>query len=195
VAARLKSQLVNLACPGESSVTLAVGNCPYVLAGQQLHERYAGTQLAAALRFLLTHRGRAGVVTLTIWGNDINAFVADCHGDLDCIQTGASAEIAKFSARLTAILAALRLAAGPRTTFVLTGPYDPNPTPIARSLFVALEQAMRHVTAHTGTRFAPLLTTFEAVLCSLTLLCSDGDAHPSDAGYAAIATQILEAIR
>ena len=32
-------------------------------------------------------------------------------------------------------------------------------------------------------------------LCSLTLLCSDGDAHPSDAGYSTIADLNLDAAR
>jgi hypothetical protein len=32
-----------------------------------------------------------------------------------------------------------------------------------------------------------------ATICSLTLLCTEGDSHPSDAGYRAIADLVFEA--
>jgi hypothetical protein len=52
---------------------------------------------------------------------------------------------------------------------------------------------MKQTAVHSGARFAPLFATFDVpgALCALTLLCSDGDAHPSDAGYQAIADSIL----
>jgi hypothetical protein len=95
-------------------------------------------------------------------------------------------------------LAALRIAAGPRATIVLTGPYDPNPPtlwPLTHPLYLVLDAAMRNVAAHTGVRYAPLFAAFDsdAALCSLTLLCKNGDAHPSDTGYRTIADLILDA--
>jgi lysophospholipase L1-like esterase len=192
--------LVDYGCPGESSASFLQGPCPYKALGQQLHDDYTGSQLKAALAFLLAHPLRTDLITLTLWGNDVNAFVAGCAGDLACVQAGAPAAIAKFSARLQVILAALRIAAGPRATVVLTGPYDPNPQPLAQlthPLYLALDAAMRTVAARTGVRFAPLFAAFDsdAALCRLTLLCSDGDAHPSDAGYQTIADLIFDAAR
>jgi lysophospholipase L1-like esterase len=189
--------LVNYGCVGESTVSFLQGPCPYKALGQQLHDDYTGSQLKAALAFLLTHPLRSDLITLTLWGNDVNTFVAGCAGDLACVQAGAQAAIAKFSARLTAILASLRIAAGPRATIVLTGPYDPNPQPLARlthPLYLALDAAMRTAAARLRVRYAALFSAFDsdAALCNLTLLCSDGDAHPSDAGYRTIADLILD---
>jgi lysophospholipase L1-like esterase len=199
-AARPALVLVNYGCPGDSTVTFTTGPCPYKAAGQQLHDDYARTQLAAALEFLLAHRGRTELVTITLWGNDIKAFLRRCEGELACIRAETPAEIASFSARLTAIVGALRLAAGPRTAIVLTGPYDSNLQPLAEQthpLFRALDDAMRLVAERVGARYVALLETFgsDAALCTLTLLCSDGDAHPSDVGYTAIAERIMEAIQ
>jgi hypothetical protein len=61
---------------------------------------------------------------------------------------------------------------------------------------VALDQAIRDAET-AGVGFAPLFSTFDsdAALCTLTLLCSDGDAYPSDAGYAAIADTTPELAR
>ena len=164
------------------------------------HTGYDGAQLKAALSFLLTHPLRTDLITLTLWGNDVNAFLAGRGGDFVCVQAGAPAAIARFSVRLGVILAAVRVAAGPRATIVLTGPYDPNPQPLAQlthPLYLALDAAMRTVAARTGVRYAALFSTFDSdlALCNLTLFCSSDppDAHPSDAGYQAIADLILQA--
>jgi hypothetical protein len=134
-------------------------------------------------------------LTLTLWSNDINAFFAGCAGDFACVQAGAPEAIAKFSARLTAILAALRLAAGPRATIVHTG----RPAPAGRSHAPgALDAAMQTVAAPSA-RYAAMFPVFDpddsdSALCVLTLLCTPAaDAHPSDAGYQAIADLILDA--
>jgi len=199
IAARLRRIVVNYGCPGESTLTFGTGPCPYKAAGQQLHDDYPGSQLAAAVEFLLTHRGRTDLVTLTLWGNDINALLARCHGEFTCVQVHAPAEIAEFSHRLTAILVALRLAAGPRTPIVLTGPYDPNLQPLAEQthpLFRALDDAMKLAAERVGARYVALLETLgsDAALCTLTLQCTNGDAHPSDTGYITIADRIIEAL-
>jgi len=198
VAAALPGRkLVNYGCPGESTVTFILGPCPYKQQGQQLHDDYDGSQLKAALAFLLGHPGRADLVTLTLWGNDINDYLRSCGGDFACVQAGAADAIAKFSLRLKAILAALRVAAGPHAVIVVTGVYDPNPQPLdqlTHPLFQALDQAIHDAAQSLGVRFAPLFAAFDsdAALCTLTLLCTNGDAHPSDAGYAVIADRILQ---
>jgi lysophospholipase L1-like esterase len=150
------------------------------------------------VKFLLGHPGRTDLVTVTLWGNDVNALLAACDGDFACVQAGAADAIAKFSTRLTVELAALRIAAGPRVVIVVTGVYDPNRQPPAQQthpLYLALDDAIRSAASHAGARFAGLFTAFDsdAALCTLTLLCSDGEAHPSDAGYEAIADPVFDA--
>jgi hypothetical protein len=81
-------------------------------------------------------------------------------------------------------------AADKHARIVVTGAFDPNPSPFARPLFEALDGAIAVAARAEGARFAPLLATFDGALCTLTLLCSDGDAHPSDAGYQAIADRV-----
>jgi lysophospholipase L1-like esterase len=192
--------LVNYGCPGESTVSFIHGPCEYRALGEQLHDDYDTSQLTAAVAFLRGHPGRTELVTVTLWGNDVRAFVDACQGDLGCVQARAPAAIAEFSARLTVILATIRLAAGPRAVIVVTGAFDPNLQPVAQlthPLFVALDQAIEGVAQRVGVRFAALFARFDgdAALCALTLLCTDGDAHPSDAGYQAIADAISNAIR
>jgi lysophospholipase L1-like esterase len=109
------------------------------------------------------------------------------------VQANAPAAIAQFATRLRSILVALGNAAK-HAEIVVTGVDDPNPAPLStltHPLYEALDDAMATTAVATGARFAPL---FDADLCGLTLLCSDGDAHPSDAGYHAIAERILEVL-
>jgi lysophospholipase L1-like esterase len=185
IAAREHLSVVNYSCPGESTVTFAAGGCPYP---DPLHDAYAGSQLDAALAFLHGPEGKkTRLITLTLWGNDINAFLAESGGDL----SGAPAAIAAFGARLSAILQALQGASGGHATLVVTGVYDPFQNALSSPLYQALDQAIAAAAQTNDARFAPLLAIFDGRLCALTLLCSDGDAHPSDAGYAAIAEAIL----
>src|SRR5689334_11029811 len=50
--------LVNYGCVGESTTSFLQGPCPYKALGQQLHDDYTGSQLSAALAFLLAHPRR-----------------------------------------------------------------------------------------------------------------------------------------
>ncbi|WP_133786639.1 hypothetical protein [Kribbella sp. VKM Ac-2571] len=56
-----------------------------------------GPQLDAATQFLRAHRGRVDLVTISLWGNDANAFVASCNGNVQCIARGAPAAIARVA--------------------------------------------------------------------------------------------------
>src|SRR4051794_14648202 len=81
--------LVNYGCPSESTATYRAGPCPWTAARQALHDPFSGSQQAAALDFLKDHRGHVDVVTLSLWSNDVSAFVAACNGDVLCILNGA----------------------------------------------------------------------------------------------------------
>jgi len=187
--------LVNYGCPGETTTSFAVGGCPWV---GPMHDAFAGAQLAAAVRFLRDHRGTVELVTVSLWGNDASAFVASCNGDVQCIIDGAPAAIARIAANLSKILRQLHRAA-PDTRVVVVGAYDVNVGgfPLTHPIFQQLDVAMAAAAARNRARFAdpmplfnPPTDTTGATLCTLTLLCRDADAHPSDAGYQVLADLI-----
>ena len=191
---------INYSCPGESTTSFLLP-CTWKTSGHALHNDYTGAQLNAALAFLAAHRGKVSPVTLSLNGNDINEFLRSCPpGDLACIQNGAPAAIAAYQARLTSILARLR-AAAPDAEIITVGAYDPNlgAFAFADPLFTQLNQAQRAAAVAVRARFADPFPLFNpqgdaaaetAAICTLTLLCTQGDAHPSDAGYRALASVV-----
>jgi lysophospholipase L1-like esterase len=186
--------LVNYGCPGESTTTFATGQCPWAGAGLPLHDAFTGPQQAAAVRFLRDHRGKVDLVTLSLWGNDANEFIASCNGSVQCILDGAPAAIARIAANLSGILQRLHQAA-PDARIVVLGAFDGNvgAFPLTHPIIRQLNLAMAAAAAGHRARFADPMPIFNpegdtgAVLCTLTLLCRDGDLHPSDAGYRALA--------
>jgi lysophospholipase L1-like esterase len=194
---------VNFSCPGESTLSFSAP-CTWRASGHALHDDYPGSQLDAALAFLTAHRGRVSPVTLSLNGNDINAFLQSCPpGDLACIQDGAPAAIARYRTRLTAILERLR-AAAPDAEIILTGAYDPDigEFSLADPLFAALNNAESMAGATVRARFADPFPVFNphgdeaaetTAICTLTLVCAQNDSHPSDAGYRALASLVWNA--
>ena len=189
--------LVNYGCPGETTETFATGPCPWSAAGFALHDTFTGPQLDAAVQFLRAHRGRVDLVTVSLWGNDANAFVASCNGDVQCVIDGAPAAIARVAGNLRAALQTLRRAA-PDTELVVIGAYDANLGAFALTgpIFTSLNQAMAGAARSARAAYVDPMPIFDAdggtALCTYTLLCRDRDAHPSDAGYAVLA-QLAEA--
>ena len=190
--------VTNYACPGETTTTFIRGGCPWRQSRFALHDDYRGSQLTAALAFLVTHRKHAGTVTLAIWGNDILEVRNACAGDLACVIARAPAEIAGFARRLGIILRALR-AAAPSADIVVLAAFHafPPPTPEIDALYNALNAAIADVAAIARADIADARATFNppgdaartAAICTYTLLCATNgaDGHPSDAGYVAIA--------
>jgi lysophospholipase L1-like esterase len=194
---------VNYSCPGESTATFLLP-CIWKASGHALHNDYPGSQLDAALAFLAAHRGQVSPVTLSLNGNDINEFLLTCPpGDLACLQAGAPAAIAAYQDRLTSILRQMR-AAAPDAEIIVVGAYDPNlgAFAFADPLFTKLNQAQQAAAAAVRARFADPFPAFNpqgdpaaetAAICALTLLCSQGDGHPSDTGYRALASIVWAA--
>lgn len=121
VAAESELRLINVACNGATSATLR--DQP----GCSPRNRAAGapdlagrTQLDAAVRTLREHEGRVGLVTVVIGGNDLSP----------CVQRSSPAEaltcaseaVSEVRANLSAVLPALREAAGDATIVGLTYP-------------------------------------------------------------------------
>jgi len=106
-------RLVQLGCPGETTETMMRGGiCRYP----------GGSQLAAAVAFLRAHRGHVLLITIDIGANDPEhcGDQPDLAGLASCIG-----RIPDATANLTAILARLRAAAGPRVRIVGMSYYLP----------------------------------------------------------------------
>lgn len=196
-------RVVNYGCPGETTTTFVKGGCPWLVGGRRLHDRFKGSQLAAALAFLRAHPGKVGPITLTLWGNDVNEFSSACHEDAACIRRKAPAALAAFAFRLTAIVAQLR-AAAPKTEIILTGAWNTNVDSLVETdpLLRAADTTIARVAAAGKARFAKTFAVFNppgnvaadrASICRLTFICSQNDGHPTYAGYRAIAAAVLAA--
>ena len=194
---------VNFSCPGESTLSFSAP-CIWKASGHALHDDYPGSQIDAALAFLAAHRGQVSPITLSLNGNDVDAFLQSCPpGDLACVQDGAPGAIAQYRIRMTAILEQLR-AAAPDAEIILTGAYDADigEFSFADPLFTALNNAESMAGATVRARFADPFPVFNpqgneaaetTAICTLTLACARHDSHPSDAGYRALANLVWDA--
>jgi lysophospholipase L1-like esterase len=205
-AARLRAirpniTVVNYGCPGESTTSFIVGPCPFHALGQ-LHDGFEASQLDAATAFLAAHPGQVSPITLQLFGNDMGELIRSCDGDFVCIQRAAPAAIASFGQRLAAIVDRLG-AAAPDTEIIVVGGWNSRVDFLAESdpLVQAANATIAAVAARARARLADMIPLFNplgegprlAAICALTLLCSEGDVHPSDAGYRAIANIVFEA--
>ncbi|MGI9221528.1 MAG: hypothetical protein ACR2QS_10910, partial [Woeseiaceae bacterium] len=106
-------RLVKLGCPGETlDDMINGGNCPYI----------AGSQLDAAVDFILDNSARIYLVTIDMGANDFR--------DADCIEDAVDATCInnvsnQIATDLGTVLAALNDAAGANTTIVGMNYYNP----------------------------------------------------------------------
>ena len=100
-------RLIKLGCPGETTSTMIHGGiCRYP----------AGSQLAQAARFLRSYHGPVALITIDIGGNDPNSCVLG--RPLVTILPCMNRRMPQTERNLSAILARLRSAAGPRVLIV-----------------------------------------------------------------------------
>ena len=195
--------IVNYGCPGETTASFLAGPCLWTTLGESLHDPFTGSQLDAALAFLRSHPGQVSPITLTLWGGDVRELVASCRGDLGCVREAAPRLIRQVASNHAAILGRLRDAA-PGAEIIVTGAWDSflDLFEFADPLFQALNATTAAVAAEYGARFADPFPIFNPqgdpdeetrAICALTLLCTDGDSHPSDAGYQALADVVYAA--
>jgi lysophospholipase L1-like esterase len=141
-------------------------------------------------------------ITITLWGNDVRELLEACGPDLSCVQSGAAETIDRLASNLESILWQLR-AGAPNVEIVVTGSWDSfvGDFAVADPLFQAMNAAMADVAARNSTRFADVFPTFNpqgdeavetAAICTLLLICTEGDSHPSDAGYAVLAATVFD---
>jgi lysophospholipase L1-like esterase len=207
-AARLRTlapglQVVNYGCPGESTVTFLKHDCPALADGIRLHDSYTGPQLDAALAFLHAHPGQVSPITITLWGNDFAGFEERCHNKLRCIRKRAPHATASIGSRLRSILVQLRTAA-PQADIIATGAWNFEVNRFAQIAFLyrKLDKRIKRAAKQAGARVANMRLVFNprgsiakkrARICALTFVCSEGDPHPKDAGYRAMAKAFLKA--
>jgi lysophospholipase L1-like esterase len=199
-AARLRKlspeiQVVNYGCPGETTVSFTRGPCPWVAEGNKLHDAFRGSQLAAALSFLRAHADEVSPVTLTLWGNDL--FPLSEKGE------DAPRAIASVTARLNSILKRLRSAA-PNAEIIVTGAWNPEADQLEKTepAYRSLDRGIGRVAAASRADVANMFAVFnppgtvraqKARMCALSFICSQGDPHPTDAGYREMANAFLAA--
>lgn len=224
VAERSDLRLINLACSGATTAQLRAGPaCAPGNAAPGAPDPAGLGQLDAAVRVLREHRGRVGLVTVVIGGNDLSP-CAQASDALGC----ASQAVANVRAGLAAALPVLREAAGDTPIVGLTypdvflgawvSPAFPNgrdlarlSVPLFRDLFNAALKAEYEkvgatfvdVTASTG-GYGPFteltqdptygpIPTPVAKVCALTYFCGHTDVHPTPDGHEAIAAAVLTA--
>jgi lysophospholipase L1-like esterase len=215
LAAALKLNLVNAACPGETSAgmidpgapsngceTNARGG-PGYRAMFPLHVSYRGSQLSFAVHYLQQHPDTQ-LVTLGIGANDLfrcQEVTADHCGGSDLAPT-----MAEVSSNLDIILGALRNQARYQHTLVVLTYYaEKYDDPASTTPIEALNAAIAGPAARYGAVLADGFAAFGAAAagdggdtCAAGLrvkLASGGcDLHPSARGAQVLATAIQEAI-
>jgi lysophospholipase L1-like esterase len=201
-----KITVINYGCPGESTESFVNGPCIWTEAGHQLHDTFSGSQMQAALGFLRAHPGQARLITLTLAGNDLPMLLDPCtvsgQISLTCVQANAPGFIAGFAERISNILHQLRSAA-PDAEIIVTGAWDSYVTLLsfADPLYQAVNKAMAQAATANRAKFADPFPIFDPqgdmaaevqTICRLSLLCTQNDSHPSDAGYQALADLVFE---
>jgi lysophospholipase L1-like esterase len=215
-----KLKLVNFGCGGETTVSLLerTTECGGLGPGG---EDYAGrTQIAAAERFLRKHRGKVGLITVSIGGNDVTMCVRQ-PDPIACV-TGA---VQAIKTNVTTIAKRLRKAGGKKvrivgTTYpdVILGMWVANPpnqelaklsvvafqsliNPELKKAYAAAGGKFVDVTTATGA-YTPLEQTVAdpvygvipvavAKACEFSYFCEFGDIHARTSGYKVIAELVV----
>ncbi len=193
--------LVNLACSGETTTTMADGGkCPYELV----------SQLDQAVAFLTEHAETTRAITLSLGANDVLPAIRGGCTQLDCLPLDVVRE------NLAEILGELRQAA-PGVKIVVLNNYNPllglwNTSPEATAfalatipLHAALNDAIEAAAATVGARVADISTRFHSQahspscsarhICAWTWMCTQNDIHANTTGYDVMGSVIAATLR
>jgi lysophospholipase L1-like esterase len=216
-------RLVNFGCGGETTVSLLerTRRCG---AAVPRGKDYAGrTQMAAAERFLRAHRGKVGLITVSIGGNDVTS-CARGASPIPCV----AAAVRAINENVATIATRLRKAAGTKARIVgitypdvILGQWvgENANQDLARLSVVAFKELINpalskayeaaggtlvDVTAATGAYGSldelvampsgALVPQPVADICRLTYYCERRDIHARTSGYKLIAELIAEAL-
>jgi lysophospholipase L1-like esterase len=202
-----KTKLRNLACSGATTTSmLGTDRCTYD----------EGSQVDAAVEFLRAHKAKVDLVTIDIGANDVTP-CARGTVDVAC----AIGAVGTVERNLTSILGRLRAATGPDTQIIVLDYYNPflaawltGPAgqqvaglttvlqgmlnaAVARAATTADADVADVATAFRSTVTTPVATAYGtiptnvATICAWTWMCSRGDIHANDAGYAVLAGTVV----
>lgn len=202
-----KTRQRNLACSGATTTSMLGGDrCTYE----------EGSQVDAAVEFLRAHKSKVDLVTIDIGANDVTP-CARGTVDVGCAVNA----VGTVERNLTTILQRLRAATGPQTQIVvlnyynpflaawLTGPAGQQVAGLTTVLQSLLNGAVARSAASVDADVADVATAFRstvttpvsspfgtiptnvATICAWTWMCSRGDIHANDAGYAVLAETVV----
>lgn len=106
-------QLTEIGCSGETTAAMLVGGDKCYVSPD--------SQLAEAIAFLSVHHDETGLVTIDLGFNDLLGCLHAPSIDSTCV----AAKLGLLQQQLPEILTDLRAAAGPNTTFIGVGHYNP----------------------------------------------------------------------
>jgi lysophospholipase L1-like esterase len=217
-------KLVNFGCGGETTLSLLERRTPCAGPGPGGVDYAGRTQIAAAERFLRANRGKVGLITVSIGGNDVTR----CAGDPNPIPCVAAA-VAAINENVTEIAERLRKAAGKKVRIVGTTYPDvilgqwvgPNANQdFARLSIVAFKDfinpALKRAYAAAGGKFVDVTAASGAYgsleettsrlgaygtiplpvakVCEYTYYCEYRDIHARTSGYRLIAELIVRTL-
>jgi GDSL-like lipase/acylhydrolase family protein len=219
VAAAIKENLTNAACPGETSshlidLTSTIDNgCGTWRQSFPLHVDYSTSQLAFADGFLQSHP-KTLVVSIDIGANDLFVLQNGCGGattpaEIQCILHGLPTMLATLSANLDTIYGHIRTLDGYNHKLVALTYYSLNYSdPLTTNVISQVNQVVASRTlaykgivadgfgafkaASTGFGGDTCAAGLRIVLTSSPLTC---DIHPSPAGRDLLAQAIVNALR
>ena len=185
---------VNFSCPGETTITLAVGGCPFhnSLIALPLHQSYPGStpQLRAAVDYLQAHPGEVLLITLTIGANDLLNVISGCNRDATCVQAALPALMDNAGSALETEIVILKTVS-PQSLVLYTN--VPNPylysNPDLDPSFVSFNLRMLAKATNVGAKvvdWADVEKQYDsATFCLLSFVCTPPtyDIHPTDLGY------------
>jgi lysophospholipase L1-like esterase len=212
VAADPKLKLVKLGCGGESTVSMRFGSQdPTVVLSCGSPHTYKtvlfpkGTQLAEAIDFLESHKGKVALVTIDIGADDLQRLDSQENVVICLLEpSGCATQQTRLAANLSAILSDLRAAAGTdvpivgMTYYNAFGPFwftDPATALLVGGRVDDFNAVLTSTYAAAGVPVADVAGAFENDIypdsalnvCAWTWVCSLGDLHPNTAGYEVIA--------
>jgi lysophospholipase L1-like esterase len=193
------NQVINMACPTETTATFIWGGCKY----SWLHKySYLGAQLSAALTFIRQHAGRVSPVTIDIGANDLLALMNSTTCSAPPMNTFNQA-LATFDGNFKAILWLLKATLNGQGDLVTMNYYFPyqNQCPL---LLPLVQMFNAHLAADALGLQVPVADVFTAFggmptpnpnLCTFTWICSSyHDIHATSGGYAVIAAAFEAAL-
>ncbi len=199
------TQYVNLACSGETTVTMIAGGCPTALVIPRKFP-YLGSQLQAAVNFLSAHRGQVSPVTLDIGVNEFLETLTVNGFNCAVNTTGTQQILAQVDFNLTHIILpaltnAMRVNGQMSGDLFLLNYYDPfaNQCP---NFAPFLQEFNQHLAADAA-GFATLVDVFtpfggstdpNPLICSYTWMCQNLifalGIHATTTGYQVMANAI-----